>query len=508
MKRQTFISTLMISTAMTIAAVADVKLVAPATEELNAESVAQTGVVVKKIEITGNKRIPTETIVAYSTVKNGGRANDENMDDSLKSLYNTGLFSDVKITLNGDVLRITVVENPIINRVAFENNASFPDDKLSPLLQLQSRQVFTRSKLQNDIETIIEAYRAMGRFSATVDPKIIKRDQNRIDLIYVISEGEHTDVEKITFIGNKTFSDSTLRNVVNTSESKWWRFFSTTDTYNPEKLSYDKELLRQYYLNRGFIDVQVKTAVAELSEERDSFFVSYTLKEGKRYKYGKFSVVSNVADVDTETLQKNIELSAEDWYNSDNVDKEVLNITTQLNDDDFPFVTVSPRIRRDRKNDLVNVEFTVNPAPRKIVEKIDIRGNLRTRDSVIRSEVTLLEGDPMNQARYRETRNNIEDLGHFETVQMEILPGSKPNTVIIVVDVEEKSTGDIIIGGGYSSDDGATLELGLKEKNLAGTGRGLDVRIATGGKSTAYELSITEPYFLGRDWTLSTGVAF
>ena len=508
MKCQSLITALMVSTAMTVSAFANVKIVAPESGKQGQQQSAQSGVVVEKIEILGNKRIPVETITVYATIKIGGRANDESMDDSLKALYDTGLFSDVKVTLNGNVLRIEVVENPVINRIAFENNSSFPDDKLSPLLTLQPRQVFTRSKLQNDVDTIIQAYRALGRFSATVEPKIIKRNQNRIDLVYVVSEGEHTKVDKITFIGNKTFSDSTLRNVVNTSESKWWRFFSTTDTYDPEKLSYDKELVRQYYVNRGFIDVQVKTAVAELSEQRDSFFVSYTLKEGIRYKYGTFKVVSNITDVDTDSLLASIDLDPENWYSGREVDKQILKLTKQLNDADFPFVDVKPRVRRDRKAELVNIEFVVDPAPRKIVEKVDIRGNLRTRDSVIRSEVTLLEGDPMNQARYRETRQNIEALGHFASVETEVVPGSSPDKVAIVVNVEEKSTGNIIIGGGYSSDDGATLELGLEETNLGGSGRGLNVRVATGGKTTAYSTSITQPYFMNRDWTLRAGVSF
>ena len=508
MRRYPFILTLMVSTAIASPAFAQVKLIAPENASGGAGQSEQQGVLVEKIEIVGNKRIPTETITAYATVKIGTRANDENMDDSLKSLYDTGLFSDVKVTLNGNVLRFEVVENPVINRIAFENNSSFPDDKLAPLLTLQPRQVFTRSKLQSDVDTILQAYRALGRFSATVDPKIIKRNQNRIDLVYVVSEGEHTKVNKITFIGNKTFSDSTLRNVVNTSESKWWRFFSTTDTYDPEKLSYDKELVRQYYVNRGFIDVQVKTAVAELSEERDSFFVSYALKEGIRYKYGDFKVTSNIPDVDTDSLLAIINLDKEEWYSGRDVEKQVLAMTTQLNDSDFPFVDIKPRIRRDRKGQVVNIDFIIDPAPRKIVEKIDIRGNLRTRDSVIRQEVTLLEGDPMNQARYRESRGNIEALGHFASVETEVIPGSSPDKVVIVVNVEEKSTGNIIIGGGYSSDDGATLELGLEESNLGGSGKGLNVRVATGGKTTAYSLSVTHPYFMNRDWTLRTGVSF
>lgn len=477
-------------------------LVAPARESQGVQSSALSGVVVEKIEITGNKRIPVATIVSYAVIKVGTRANDENMDETLKALYDTGMFSDVKVTLTGSVLRIEVVENPIINRIAFENNGSFPDDKLSPLLQLRSRQVFTRNKLQNDVDTILQAYRALGRFSATVDPKIIKRSQNRIDLVFVISEGEHTKIDNITFVGNKTFSDGTLKNVVNTSESKWWRFLSTSDTYDPEKLAFDKELLRNYYLSKGFADVQIKTAVAELSQERDSFFVSYSIKEGRRYKYRNFSITSNLPDVDTEVLKSDITLKAGDWYNSRDLDKDILKLTTSLNNMDYPFVDVTTRIRRDRKTSEIDVEFILDPAPRQLLERIEIRGNVRTRDDVIRREIQMVEGDPMNQARYSKSRENIERLGYFQSVETEIIPGSDQNHVVMVVNIEEKSTGDITIGGGYSSDDGTTLEFGLKERNLTGTGRELDLRIATGGRVTAWELGLTEPYFMGRDWTV------
>lgn len=496
-----FISTAILS-AVSGSAMAQV-LVAPATESGGKTTTATTGVLVEKLEITGNKRIPVATIVSYATIKAGTRANDENMDGTLKTLYDTGLFSDVKVTLRGSTLRIAVVENPIINRIAFENNGSFPDDKLKPLLQLQSRQVFTRSKLQNDVDTILQAYRALGRFSATVDPKMIKRSQNRIDLVFVISEGEHTKVDKITFVGNTTFSDSTLRNVVNTSESKWWRFLSTSDTYDPEKLAYDKELLRGYYLRKGFADIQIKTAVAELSQERDSFFVSYAIKEGRRYAYRNFKITSNLPDVDTESLMQYITLEQGEWYNNAEVEKGILKLTTALNNMDYPFVDVTTRIKRDRKTNEIDVEFILNPAPRKILERVEIRGNVRTRDDVIRREIEMVEGDPMNQARYRQSRENVESLGYFQSVETEIIPGSDDNYVVMVVNVQEKSTGDIIIGGGYSTDDGATLEFGLKERNLAGTGRELDLRIATGGRVTVYELGLTEPYFMGRDWTVN-----
>ena len=443
-------------------------------------SAQQSGGPIREIIIEGSHRIEQSTVRSYLLVREGDPFNSERIDRSLKSLFATGLFADISIDRQAQALVIRLVENPIINRIAFEGNQRVEDEVLETEVQLRPRVVFTRTKVQEDLQRILDVYKVRGRFAASVVPKVIRLEQNRVDLVFEIDEGELTKVENIRFVGNRAMDDSDLREVIRTKEAIWYRFFTSDDTYDPDRLAFDRELLRRHYLSEGYADFRVRSVVAELTPERDSFFITFTLDEGQRYKFGTFDISSELRGLDGDTLRGLVEFEEGDWYDSDLVDEVVDKLTDEVGNLGFAFVDIRPQIDRDRENRTINLNFRINEGPRVFVERIDITGNVRTIDKVIRREFRLVEGDAFNSAKLRRSQQRIRNLGYFSNVEVEQGPGSAPDKAVVSVNVEERSTGSLSVGAGFSTDAGVIGEFSLRERNLLGRGQELGLSVSIG----------------------------
>ncbi len=461
---------------------------------------AQEGGVIRQIVVQGNERIEPETIRSYMSVADGDPFDDAKIDKSLKSLFATGLFADVAIHREGDTLVVRVVENPIINRVAFEGNHKVKSDDLQKEVQLKPRSVYTRTKVQNDVKRILDIYRRNGRFAASVDPKIIELPQNRVDLVFEIAEGPATYVTRINFIGNKEYSDSDLREVLQTKEERWYRFLSSDDTYDPDRVNYDRELLRRHYLRHGFADFRVISTVAELSPDREEFFLTFTIEEGARYTVGKIDVKSAIRDLKAEDLRPTItNIETGDIYNADEIENTVQSLTDVVGTKGFAFVDIRPILTRNREKHTIDVTFEVQEGPRVFVDRIDIEGNVRTLDKVIRREMRLVEGDAFNAAKLRRSRERLKDLDFFDKVDVNAVPSeTAQDRTVIKVNVAEKSTGELSFGLGWSSFIGAMINVGARERNLLGGGQDLSINATLAQYMSNVNIGFTEPYFLDR----------
>lgn len=457
------------------------------------------GSAIAAIVVEGNSRIEAGTIRSYMLVAPGDSYDPDRVDRSLKTLYATGLFSDVAIDRRGADLVVHVKENPIVNRIAFEGNHKFTDENLRGAIQLKSRGVFTPALAEADRQRILDVYARRARFSARVDPKIIQLPENRVDVVFEITEGQTTLISKIAFVGNHAFSEGTLRDVVASRETAWWRFLSSSDEYDPARLQFDRDQLRRFYLRHGYADFAVTNATAELSPERDSFFVTYTLKEGERYKVSKVTINCTLTNFDKSLLAGESELDAGDWYDGDAVERSVQALTDAVQNHGRPFVVVTPREQRDTKNHTIALQFNVSEGPRVYIERIDINGNVRTQDKVIRREFRVAEGDAFNAALLRRSRQRLQDLQYFNSVAITSHPGSAPDKAVVDAKVEEKSTGELTIGGGYSTDAGALVSAGIHERNLVGTGIDAGINGVLAQKQSQLDLSLTDPYFLDRN---------
>jgi outer membrane protein insertion porin family len=451
------------------------------------------------IRIEGNQRIEPETIRSYMQLSPGDPFEAERIDRALKSLFATGLFADVRLRREANTLVVQVVENPIINRIAFEGNRRIDDEALQNEVQLRPRVVYTQTRVQADTKRILDVYRRSGRFAATVEPKVIPLDQNRVDLVFEINEGDVTEVRRIDFVGNREFSDGDLRDEILTSESAWYRFLSTTDTYDPDRLTVDREALRDFYLREGYADFRVISAVAELSPDREAFFITFTVEEGERYKFGAIGINTTLRDLDPESLREQITTIEGEWYDASQVEESIGNITDSLGDLGYAFVDVRPQVTRDRENLLISLNYDVQEGPRVFVERIDIDGNVRTLDRVIRREFRLVEGDAFNTSKLRRTRQRIQNLGFFSTVDLQTIPSDSPDKLLIQVNVEEQSTGELTFGLGFSTAEGPLGDIGLRERNLLGKGQDLRLGLTVSGRRSQIDLSFTEPYFLDKN---------
>ena len=459
---------------------------------------------VRQIAVSGSERIEEATVVSYMDLKVGDTLDDAAVDRALKSLFGTGLFADVRVENAGSgVVQVSVVENPIINQISFEGNDKIDDEELLAEIQMRPRQVFTRTKVQSDLARLNQVYRRQGRFSVDIDPKVIRLEQNRVDLVFEINEGDVTEVRTIRFVGNKKYDDDKLRSVISTKETAWYKFLSSDDRYDEDRLSYDQELLRDFYLSRGYADFSVVSAVAELAPDKESFFITFTVEEGERYKVAGTSIASELRDFDTAVLQDSITLENGEWYDADKVRESATNMTNVLGDRQYAFVNVKPDIQKDREKREVLVLFTVSETPPVYVERININGNVRTMDKVLRREIEVVEGDPFNRTKVAKSEQNIKDLDFFETVKLDVKQGSAPDKTVIDVDVDEKSTGELSIGAGFSSTDGPLADFRVRERNLLGKGQDLLFATTIAGKRSEFDVSFTEPYFLDRD--LSAG---
>jgi outer membrane protein insertion porin family len=456
---------------------------------------------ISQIKVIGVERIEPATVLTYMDTKVGDTMNQDTLDRALKSLYATGLFSDVTLRQKGTVLEVQVTENPIVSQIAFEGNDKLKDEDLLNEIQLRPRQVLTRSKVQSDVSRLYQLYQRNGRFAVNIDPKVIKLDQNRVNLVFEIDEGAVTKVRSVRFVGNRHFDDAKLRSVISTKEHAWYSFLSANDRYDPDRVSYDQELLRRFYLSQGYADFNIASANAELSADRSHFFLTFTVDEGERYKVKDVIIKSELANFKADQLKESITIHPGDWYNADEVQTTIDRMTDRLGDLQYAFVSVRPDIERNREKRTVNVTLTINETPRVFVDRIDIHGNVRTLDKVIRRQMRLVEGDPYSKSKVAKSEQKIRNLGYFEKVSVTPKPGSAPDRTVLDVDVSEQSTGELSLGAGFSTTDGPLANVGIRERNLLGKGQDLSLGATIAGKRTEFDLSFTEPYFLDRDFS-------
>lgn len=460
---------------------------------------------ISAVVIDGNQRIESATVETYLGLKRGDNPSRYDLDLALKKLYDTGFFADVSLEMNDHILKVSVVENPSINEVIFEGNDALDKKDLEKELTLTSRSVYTRTKVQNDLKRLLDVYRRNGRYSATITPQIIQLPQNRVNLIYNITEGPKAFIEKITFIGNQSFDRSTLEQVINSTREHWYQFLSDSDKYDPDRLQYDQELLRRFYFENGYADFKVKSAIAELSPKRDAFYLTFTVEEGDQYHFGKIDVKSSLPNGKLPDLSDAIRTKKGDLYNATEVENSIDKMVDKLGDSGFAFVDITPDTQhREGKDKIIDLTYDIHEGPKVYVERINIFGNMGTLDDVIRREFRLSEGDAYSSSKIKRTEQRLNNLGYFEKATVQTKPGSTPDQTQLDVEVKEKSTGEITLGAGYSSADGPLVDAGITERNFLGRGQEVHFRTLYAANRKNYNVGFTEPYFLDRQ--LEAGV--
>jgi len=456
---------------------------------------------IHSLTVTGNQRLEQETVLSYTALRPGDTYDNAKLDQALQDLLQTELFADVTIAgvETGDIV-IRVRENPVINRIILEGNRRIKDDKIMPEIRLAPRQIFTRSRARADVARIIELYRRQGRYAASVDPQIVELDQNRVDVVFVINEGPRSRVRTINIIGNEHFSDGRLIREMATREHRWWNIFSSNDTYDPDRLAFDQQKLRQFYLIQGYADFRVQSAVAELTPDRRDFIITYVVDEGQRYRFGDVTVDSDIRDLDASALQRRLPMRTGDWYNAKQVEDTVDSLNELAGLFGYAFSDVRPQFRRDRENLTMSVNFHVAETPRVYVERIDVAGNSVTRDKVIRREFRLNEGDPFNSIQVRRSRDRIQSLGFFQdNLEIRQDQGTTPDRVILGVDVQERATGQLQLSAGYSSLERFLINAAITQRNFMGRGQEVRAQVSYSSYSKSVEFGFTEPYIFDRN---------
>ena len=460
---------------------------------------AETGVV-NRILVQGNQRIDQTTVLSYLPIQPGDTVDPVVLDVALRTLQRTQLFADIQLGLqpNGDLV-VSIVENPIINQVVFEGNSALSEKKLTEEVTLAPRGIYTRAKVQEDVGKIIELYRLSGRISATVSPKLVQLEQNRVDVIFEIDEGPETGLQAITFMGNTAYSDSELREVMVSKESAWYRLFSSNDNYDPNRLDYDREQLRKFYTNRGYYDFRVVSGVAELVPDDSAFGITLTVDEGDKYNFGEISVVTENDRLNADFLKLLIPIKTGDLYESDKIESSVDALTFAAGSAGYAFVDIRPTYRANPETNLVDVTFNISEGQRVYIDRINVVGNNRTLDYVVRRELMLTEGDAFNRTLVERSRNNLRALGFFKDVEIKEERGSAPDRSVVNVTVTEQPTGELSVGAGFSSAESYTINLGITERNFRGRGQNVVARAEWGSLRQQIDFRFTEPKFLGRD---------
>ncbi|MER8884919.1 outer membrane protein assembly factor BamA [Mesorhizobium sp. M0816] len=457
--------------------------------------------VVSRVEVTGNQRVDADTIRNYVTIKPGKAFSSSDIDDAVKALFGTGLFSDVQINQVGSTLVIKVSEYQVVNQVLFQGNKKLKDNALEAAVQLKPRGTFSQQQLDADVEAVKAAYRRIGRDDAAVTTQIMDLGDNRVNVVFNINEGGRTQIAAINFVGNSAYSSRRLSDIISTKRSSFLSFVLRDDVYDEDKLRADQELLRRFYYNHGYADFQVVSAVGELDDTTNKYTVTITVQEGERYTFGDVSVESTIPEVDAKSLESVVETHKGDVYNAKNVEDTIIALTEKVAGSGYAFAQVTPRGDRNFENHTISVVYTVDQGTKAYIERIEIRGNDRTRDYVIRREFDVSEGDAFNQVLIQRAKRRLEALDYFEKVEISTVPGSEPDQVVLVVDVVEKSTGEFTVGAGYSSGgetSGPSVEGSVSERNFLGRGQFIKVAAGGGKNSRDYSFSFTEPYFLGR----------
>ncbi len=456
-------------------------------------------VTIRRIVVQGNERIESGTVISYMPIAPGDSVDSAKLDLAIKTLNRTDLFSDVRMEVDGTDLIVRVVENPIINQVIFEGNSSINNDKLRDETNLHPRSIFTKAHVQADVQKMVELYRRGGRISAQITPKVVELPQKRVDLVYEIYEGPKTGILRVNFLGNKAFNDAALRDVVVTKESSWYKFFASNDNYDPDRIEYDREQLRKYYTNKGYYDFHIVSSIAELEPNQRNFVVTYTMDEGAKYKFGKLTVKTDLKKLNGDVLKVLLPIREGQTYQSDRIENAVDSLTFAAGAAGFAFVDIRPRYTANKASKTVDVVFEVKEGPRVYIERIDIIGNTRTLDPVIRREMRLAEGDAYNRVLVDRSKTEIKRLDFFKTVDVEQLPGSAADKTILRVKVQEQPTGTLSFGAGYSSVDKLLLDAGITESNFRGRGQDVRLRASVGSLRQQIDFAFTEPRFQGRD---------
>jgi len=466
-----------------------------------APAVVPTGVAyaqtVGSIVVEGNRRVEANTIRSYFKPGPDGRIGAFQIDEGYKSLMATGLFQDVRVQTTGGRIVVNVAENPVINRIAFEGNTRVKDDQLKLEIQSRERGTLSRAVVQSDVQRVVEVYRRSGRYDIRVNPVIIDLPNSRVDLVFEINEGGRTNIRTVEFVGNRAYSGFRLKEVIRTAESGLLPFLQSTNIYDPDRIEADRELLRRFYLKHGYIDVRVMPPVVEFDPGERGFVVKFVIEEGERFRVGTVDVRSSVRALDPSLVRSRLRVSPGEVFNTEAVEKTVEDMTIEAARQGFAFVQVRPRADRDSQSRTVNIAFAIEDGSRVYIEQINIRGNVRTRDHVIRREFDVAEGDPYNRALIARAERRLKNLSYFKEVKINTEPGSAPDRVIINVVLEEQSTGEFSVAGGYSTADGFMGEVSIGERNLLGLGLYAKAAIQYGQNASGYQLSFVEPYLLG-----------
>ena len=459
----------------------------------------ESGGIIAGVNVSGNRRIETDTITSYMVVQPGDPFDPQRINELLKTLYATGLFKTVTITRDGNALDVAVVENPTVNQVIFSGNKAIADKDAQAAVSLKSRSVFTPEAAEADRRALLDAYAKKGYYNATVTPNYIQLPDNRVNVVFQCSDGGQTQISRISFIGNDHFSQSALREVVSTREYAWFRFLSSADEYSSDRIEYDEYLLRKFYLHKGYTDFNVISANAELSPDRKSFYLTYNIYEGPRYRVKSLKIVSGIRTLTDKDLRGLVPVSAGDWFDGDALVDGVTALNKHALDLGYAFAQVNPQVQTNPADKTVDITLSVINGPRVYIQRIDITGNTRTEDKVIRRELTVAEGDGYNQAKIDDSTKNIKNLGFFKDEKITSSPGSTPQQVILDTAVTEQATGQFSLGGGYSSSLGALVNTGLSQNNFLGTGINTSINAMLAQRGTQVNLGVTDPYFLDRN---------
>ncbi len=459
----------------------------------------QSGGSIAAINVTGNERIDTGTIESYMVIQQGDPFDPNKINLSLKTLYATGLFQNVSITRQGNNLDVAVVENPTVNQVLFAGNKAVQDKDAQAAISLKPRAVFTPAAAEADRRALLDLYAKKGHFDATVTPNIIKLSDNRVNVVFQCSDGTQTLISRITFIGNQHFSQGKLRQVVSSRQEAWFRFLSSSDQYDPQRVEYDEDLLRQFYLHKGYADFQMNSVNAELAPDRKSFYLTYNFTEGPRYRIGSLTVESSIRNLSGSQLRGLVPLSKGDWFDGDAIAEGITAVSTKAQDLGYAFAQVNPLVKTDPATRLAAIKLQVVQGPEVYIQRIDITGNTRTEDKVLRRELTVAEGDAYNQTKIDKSTSNLKNLGYFKDQKITNSPGSTPQQVILNTKVTEQATGQFSLGGGYSSSLGALVNAGLSQNNFLGTGVNTSLNAVLAQRGTQINIGVTQPYFLDRN---------
>ncbi|MCE2715855.1 MAG: outer membrane protein assembly factor BamA [Pseudomonadota bacterium] len=454
---------------------------------------------VSAIKIHGNNRIENQTILSYLPIKNGDTADIDALDQCLKVLFDTGYFHDVKVHRKDSVIFIEVEENPIINKIAYEGNEKIKDADFKKEIQLRPREVLSYAKIQAAQQRILEIYRRLGRFSAKVDPKIIRLAENRVDLVFEIEEGPTTFIRKINFVGNKNFKGTRLEKVLQSKVWHWYRFFVNDDLYDPDRFLNDQQEIKKFYNDNGYPDMRLISSIAELSPDKTAYFLTFTIDEGRKYNFGSVKIISDIKSINVNSLQECVSFEKGDEYNAALIDKTIKKLTEELGTLGYAFINIEPEVKKNAEIGVADIEFSIKEGPRVYIDTIEIKGNDRTRDYVIRREIKIHEGDAYNSKKIKDAEQALKDLGYFKEVHVQPEEGSTIDKAKINVDLEEQRTGELNVGLGYSTLEGPFTTLGIQERNFRGTGQTVHSNATLSKISTGLELGIREPALLDRD---------